>query len=67
MKQYAYGVDIGGTTVKIAFFETTGKLVDTWEILHAQRIPASSSCLISQNPSRKITRSMASRWVTSRA
>ena len=32
MKQYAYGVDIGGTTVKIGFFETTGKLVDTWEI-----------------------------------
>ena len=28
----AYGVDIGGTTVKIGFFETTGKLVDTWEI-----------------------------------
>ena len=22
MKQYAYGVDIGGTTVKIGFFET---------------------------------------------
>ena len=32
MKTYAYGVDIGGTTVKIGFFETTGKLVDTWEI-----------------------------------
>ena len=32
MKQYAYGVDIGGTTVKMGFFETTGKLVDTWEI-----------------------------------
>ena len=32
MKKYAYGVDIGGTTVKIGFVETTGKLVDTWEI-----------------------------------
>ena len=32
MKKYAYGVDIGGTSVKIGFFETTGKLVDTWEI-----------------------------------
>lgn len=32
MKKYAYGVDIGGTTVKIGFFETTGKVVDTWEI-----------------------------------
>ena len=33
MKKYAYGVDIGGTTVKMGFFEITGKLVDTWEIL----------------------------------
>ena len=32
MKKYAYGVDIGGTTVKIGFFETTGKLVDTWAV-----------------------------------
>ena len=32
MKKYAYGVDIGGTTVKIGFFETTGKLIETWEI-----------------------------------
>lgn len=32
MKKYAYGVDIGGTTIKIGFFETTGKIIDTWEI-----------------------------------
>ena len=59
MKQYAYGVDIGGTTVKIGFFETTGSLSIHGRFLHAQRIPASSSCLISQHPSRRITRSMA--------
>jgi len=32
MKQYAVGVDIGGTTVKIGLFETNGTLMDTWEI-----------------------------------
>ncbi len=32
MKKYAFGVDIGGTTCKIGFFETKGKLLDRWEI-----------------------------------
>ena len=32
MKRYAFGVDIGGTTVKMGFFETDGNLLDTWEI-----------------------------------
>lgn len=32
MKKYAFGVDIGGTTCKIGFFETGGKLLDKWEI-----------------------------------
>ena len=32
MKNYAFGVDIGGTTCKIGFFETNGKLLDKWEI-----------------------------------
>lgn len=32
MKRYAFGVDIGGTTVKMGLFETNGNLLDTWEI-----------------------------------
>ena len=32
MKRYAFGVDIGGTTVKMGLFETDGKLLDMWEI-----------------------------------
>ena len=32
MKKYAFGVDIGGTTCKIGFFDTTGVLLDKWEI-----------------------------------
>lgn len=33
MKKYAFGVDIGGTTVKMGLFQTNGDLLDTWEIL----------------------------------
>lgn len=32
MKPYAFGADIGGTTVKLGLFRTTGELEDTWEI-----------------------------------
>lgn len=32
MKKFAFGVDIGGTTCKIGFFETSGTLIDKWEI-----------------------------------
>lgn len=32
MKKYGFGVDIGGTTCKNGLFETTGILIDKWEI-----------------------------------
>ncbi len=32
MKKYGFGVDVGGTSVKMGFFETDGKLLDKWEI-----------------------------------
>lgn len=32
MKKYGFGVDVGGTTVKMGFFETNGTLLDKWEI-----------------------------------
>jgi len=32
MKKYCFGVDVGGTTVKIGLFETEGNLLDKWEI-----------------------------------
>lgn len=31
--QYCYGIDIGGTTVKIGLFQTDGTLLDKWEIV----------------------------------
>ena len=30
--KYGFGVDLGGTTVKIAFFDETGLMLDKWEI-----------------------------------
>lgn len=32
MKPYAFGIDIGGTTVKMGFFNTDGTFVRNWEI-----------------------------------
>ena len=32
MKEYGFGVDIGGTTIKMGFFRATGELIDKWEI-----------------------------------
>lgn len=32
MSKYAFGVDIGGTTVKMGLFDNEGKVLDKWEI-----------------------------------
>lgn len=32
MKKYAFGADIGGTTIKLGLFETLGNLIEIWEI-----------------------------------
>lgn len=32
MKKYAFGIDVGGTTVKLGLFDTEGILLDKWEI-----------------------------------
>ena len=30
--RYGFGIDVGGTTVKLAWFDETGRLLDKWEI-----------------------------------
>ena len=32
MKNYVFGVDVGGTTVKLGLFDIDGNLLDKWEI-----------------------------------
>ena len=31
MKEYAFGIDLGGTTAKIGLFKTTGELLEKWD------------------------------------
>ena len=32
MREYCFGVDVGGTTVKIGLIKTTGEIVEKWEV-----------------------------------
>ena len=32
MKEYCFGIDVGGTTVKMGLFRTDGELLEKWEI-----------------------------------
>lgn len=32
MKKYGFGVDVGGTTIKMGFFDMDGELLEKWEI-----------------------------------
>ena len=32
MTKYVFGVDIGGTTVKLGFFDLEGNILEKWEI-----------------------------------
>ncbi|MCD8197259.1 MAG: ROK family glucokinase [Lachnospiraceae bacterium] len=32
MKRYCFGIDVGGTSVKMGFFRTDGELLEKWEI-----------------------------------
>ena len=32
MKKYCFGVDVGGTTVKMGFFDVEGNVLAKWEI-----------------------------------
>ena len=33
MKKYCFGVDVGGTTIKMGLFDTDGNVLDKWEIV----------------------------------
>ncbi|MBR1478536.1 MAG: ROK family glucokinase [Lachnospiraceae bacterium] len=62
MKKYAFGVDIGGTTVKIGLFDREGAILDKWEIPtnkenHAEKVlPDIASSLISKLAEKEIAR-----------
>ena len=33
MSQYLFGVDVGGTTVKLGLFDPEGEVLEKWEIV----------------------------------
>ena len=37
MMKYCFGVDVGGTTVKLGLFTVEGELLDKWEILKPKK------------------------------
>ena len=42
MKEYAFGIDLGGTTAKIGLFTTSGALLEKWEVA----TDTSNACLL---------------------
>ena len=53
--KYGFGVDLGGTTVKIAYFDQAGTMLDKWEIptvttnAGSQILPDIAASIISSN------------------
>ena len=47
MKKYCFGVDVGGTTVKVGLFTVEGQLLDKWEIITRTE----NNCLLYTSPS----------------
>ena len=37
MDRYAFGVDVGGTTVKLGLFDGEGSVLDKWEDPHQHK------------------------------
>lgn len=49
--KYGFGIDLGGTTVKIAYFDETGKMLENGKFPRIPRKTASGYCRISRRPS----------------
>ena len=48
--KYCFGVDIGGTTVKLGVFEEEGKILTSGKFLHIQKMKVQEFYRISQIP-----------------
>ena len=46
-----FGVDIGGTTVKLGMFSETGELLEKWEIPTRKENAGANICLLYTSPS----------------
>lgn len=50
MSKYVFGVDVGGTTVKMGLFTVEGEVLDNGRLKPARRMGVRMSFLISQIP-----------------
>ena len=48
MANYIYGIDIGGTTVKMGLFDEEGTMIDKWEIVTHKEADFAGYCGIDQ-------------------
>ena len=48
--KYGFGIDLGGTTVKLAYFDETGTMLDKWEIPLSPQMVAHRFCPTSLLP-----------------
>lgn len=56
--KYCFGVDVGGTTVKIGLFQADGVLVDNGRLRQGQRIKEKQFFRILQKPLQKNVKKM---------
>lgn len=61
VEQYIYGVDLGGTTVKMGLFDKEGTILEKWEIVTRKEnagemiLPDIAASILSKNEEKKIT------------
>lgn len=62
MKKYCFGVDVGGTTIKIGLFEADGTVLDKWEVPTRTQengkyiLPDAAASILDKMEERKITK-----------
>ena len=70
MKQYIFGIDIGGTTVKCGLFTAEGECLDKWEIVtnrdnHGEKVPQDIADTIKAKMAEKVVSEDAAEAPTS--
>lgn len=61
VEQYIYGVDLGGTTVKMGLFDKEGTILEKWEIVTRKEnagemiLPDIAASILSKNEEKRIT------------
>ena len=63
MGKYCFGVDVGGTTVKLGLFNTNGDLLEKWEI---PTVTEDNGKAILPDCAKSILKKMSVKWIVQR-